>query len=698
MRLAPLENTATWIDEFLAARKLEIPDGRALYAYRCKSEEFETLIQTLKQASPVSAQIGPIAARAFVFYAAEWWQRRFDGRRWAWEPLLTSISWEVAHYPDLYEPIKAAWGWWSIDLVRLPGSVRYLGTFACQGGLPLALIDKSDNRVTKYLRAVLAHMAAYRQFVEDPIDLARDQQHLLTPPTLRRDYVFRLAADLIEAILNLREDIGEDGNEDVLSLLDRKRPEWRRTMPLALEDTRAVRMLKGLLKEAVHSRSSLSSEFSVERFLRRTDAGWRLGARVRLPASFPTEELARQLKIPTQALPPRLEMRLQGARVRVAGFYIQQSNQFQLAQDTRKSVELWDSEACGEIVLRCLAGGEIGEPIIPRRGSALGALPWAFRSADDGSFIGEGSVSNRAPEIIVLVPDGCTFECLDSSNVLPVLPNKTPAIEPEQVHALNRTIRSIAEPTAIHTDSGCCVIRPSETHAVDLEYRLSGKRFYDIESASALFLETPVLRVARTGQTAQKVPDDEVSWRKTGTGWQSTPDTFGLWDVRHLKDGQLCYLDRVGLLPPQFDLKIDPGTDMTQGHLVLIQAGNIRVVGSGQDSELSVEALRVGGDTRVHVITRNGAAPPTQVALRLHWSSGSVLAVQVPFPGRGGRFLREGARSNVTLPLMIFMVCVRWHSRRIPVRPSGSRASLRRLIWVSCFESRTFAYLCASPV
>ena len=95
-------------------------------------------------------------------------------------------------------------------------------------------MDDIHSRVTQYLRAVLKHTAAYRQFVDDPIDLARDQQHLLNPPTLRRDYVFRLAADLIEAILDLQNDIESDSQiEDSLNALDQARPDWRRPMPLA---------------------------------------------------------------------------------------------------------------------------------------------------------------------------------------------------------------------------------------------------------------------------------------------------------------------------------------------------------------------------------------------------------------------------------------------------------------------------------
>ena len=635
---------ADWIHDFLRCRTLEHPDGRALYAYRCTAQEFAGLTETLERNAPLGNRSGNAVIRAFVLYAAEWWQRRYDGRHWAWEPLLASIGWYSVDYPELYESVRKAWIWWKVDLVRLPTSIRYLGTFACQGGLPLALVGDTDSRVTQYLRAVLEHTAAYRQFVDDPIDLARDQQHLLNPPTLRRDYVFRLAADLIEAVLDLQNDIESDSeDEDPLNALDQARPDWRRTMPLALEDARARSLLTGLLREAAQGRLSPSDEFRVERFLRRTDVGWRLGARIRLPASVSADHFARQLRVPAAALPPRLEMRLQGERVRVVGLYVRQSDDFRLARDARNATELWDSEACGEIRLRSLAGGEVGEPVVPQRGSALGELPWAFRSGDDGAFIGEGSVSNRAPEIVVLVPDGCTLERLNPKAESSPVPGTTPAGEPEdRVHALNRTLRRISEPTAIDTGSGRCVIRPSSVHAEEEEYRLSGQRFHDLESASPLFRDAPILRVARTGQTPRAVPAGEVSWRQTGDDWRSRPDTPGRWEVRHLRGGELRHLGRAGILPARFDLTIEPGTDMGQGHLVLTQAQGVRVAEVGQDTEVVVTARTEGDDARVHVATRNEAAPPAHVKLRLHWSGGSALTVQAPFPGQGGRFLREG--------------------------------------------------------
>ena len=631
-----------WLEALLARRGLRSPDGRALYAYRCTGDEFASLAEVLSRNPPHGGIASNVSIRAFVLYAAEWWQREYDGSQWAWEPLLEPIGWDGVHYPDLYEPVRRAWGWWKVDLVRLPTSIRYLGTFACQGGLPLALVGHGHNSVTRYLRAVLKHAAAYRRFVEDPIELARDQQHLLRPPTLRRDHVFRLAADLIEAVLDLQAD-AQDG--DPISALDRTRPDWRRTMPLDLEDERARDLLAGLLREAGRDRASPADDFRIERFLRRTSIGWRLGARVRLPASISADLLARRLGVRTDELPPRLQVCTGGKSTRVVGLYAARSEDFLLGRDESGVTELWDAEAAGEVRLRFRAGDRIDESMLPYRGSALGELPWGFRTGDDHEFIGEGSVANRSPELLVLVPGGCAPDRGDAV-ADPPIPGSGDTASGVDVHVrvLGRSLWRISERTAIETDSGRCVISPSSGQASEEEYRLSGRRFHGLDSAWPLFRGPPTLRLAKAEQPARAVPAGEVGWRQAGGGWQSRPTGFGLWEVRHVRAGELRHLGRAGIIPERFDCSIEPGADMDQGHLMLTGGEHVRV--AGHDPETVVTALTEGETVRVRVTARDAVASPVRVKLRLHWPGATELAVETPFPGQGGRILREGHPLN----------------------------------------------------
>ena len=618
-------NASEWTEAFLQSRGLSYPDGRALYAYRCNEKEFASLAEILKCNAP-DGNTEEVTIRAFVLYAAEWWQRKYDGRHWSWEPLLRSIEWQMVEYPDLYDPVRKAWYWWRINLVRLPSSIRYLGTFACQGGLPLALVGDADSRITPYLRAVLKHTIAYRKFVDDPIDLARDQQHLLRPPTLRRDYVFRLAADLIEAVLYLQVDAHA---KNPLEVLDQVRPDWRDSMPLDLENIRARNLLTGLLREASRDTTLRTDNFRLDRFLRQTGIGWRLGARVSLPASISADNLAHQLNIPSMDLPSRLEVRVQGDRVRVVGLYAAQSDDYVLLRDKQSSSELWDTEAADEVRLQFLAGKIIGEPIVPYRGSALGELPWAFRGDDDEYlFIGEGTVSNRSSEIVALVPDGCIMN--DMSTVVEV-----------GVRVLNRSLWKIAELTIIETDNGNCILKPSGGQELDEEYRLTGFSFYGLECPYPLFTGKPTLRVAKSEQGFRAVSMNDVTWRQTGRPWQSLPDTYGLWEVRHVtRDGELRFLGRVGILPDRFSLSLEPGESMSEGVLILRGAEGVRISSHSLETRVSI---RTDGNTvRVHVSARDKGVPPSRVKLRLHWQGRTALIVQAPFPGRGGRFLQDG--------------------------------------------------------
>ena len=642
-------DTASWIDEFLKRRELERPDGRPLYAYRCKAEEFDSLSEVLNGSSPYGSKIANWPVRAFVLYAAEWWQRKYDGGRWAWDPLLESIGWRI-HYPDLYDSARAAFLWWRVDLVKLPTSIRYLGTFACQGGLPLGLVGDADSRVAQYLRAVLKHTAEYRQFVDDPIDLARDWQHLLRPPTLRRDYVFRLAADLTEAVLDLQAALdlqGEAQYKAPISTLDRLRPDWRQTMPLPLENERARDLLRSLLREAEQV-APPADDFRVERFLRRTAVGWRLGARIRLPESISAEHVAHHLNVSVGDLPPRLQVRVHGNRVRNVAVYAARSDDFLLAsRDPKSQTEIWDSEAAGEVRLHFLFRDAVGEGVLPFRGPALGELPWAFRGdADECPFIGEGSVSNRAPEIVVLTSDRCTVnrvgvlsdpsrgEC-EGSDSLPG--------ENENIRVLDRLLRRISEPTVIEGSHGRCVVRPSSAQAVDEYYSLRGVRCYDFDSPVPLFRGTPQLHVAKA-EKGRALPANEVSWRQAGRDWRATPDASGLWEVRHMRGGETLHLSRAGILPEAFRLSLESGSEMSEGYLVLRGAGAVRVSSRGDEADLTPQAS--GDEVRIHVRAREPSRPPASVPLGLHWRGPAELAVQATFPGLGGRFLREGESSE----------------------------------------------------
>lgn len=174
--------TRAWLSSLLESMGLPNPDERPLYAYRCSTERFEEARDVLARWSP--RRDPGAGGRVFAVYAAEWWRRHYDGGPWAWQPLLDSIRCE-APFPELYEPLRNAWRWWRIRPVVLGASVRYLGTCACQGGLPLRFVSNSQSNVRRFLRALLREYRLFRRVVDDGYTLAEPlRSHL--PRSLRQ--------------------------------------------------------------------------------------------------------------------------------------------------------------------------------------------------------------------------------------------------------------------------------------------------------------------------------------------------------------------------------------------------------------------------------------------------------------------------------------------------------------------------------
>jgi hypothetical protein len=126
------------------------------------------------------------------------------------------------------------------------GSRRFLVTIACEGGLPLRLLQRENAHLTQFFRTLLDnYYRAGQGGITVAETIARQQAHRL-PRSLRHEPVFHLAATLIAKIGELQSRIGD--STDPIATLDQKVPDWRRDLPLRLEDQVAETLLTGLVR------------------------------------------------------------------------------------------------------------------------------------------------------------------------------------------------------------------------------------------------------------------------------------------------------------------------------------------------------------------------------------------------------------------------------------------------------------------
>ena len=622
-----------WLLGLLESVELSVPDKRHLYAYRCSTARFEEARNVLAGWSP---KRDPGAeGRVFAVYAAEWWRRHYDGGPWAWQPLFDSIRCE-APFPELYEPLRNAWRWWGVKPVVLGASVRYLGTCACQGGLPLRFVSSPQSNVRRFLRALLREYRTFRRVVDDGYTLAEPlRSHL--PRSLRQEPVYRLCADVMDQIWELR-DIGRQ-HDDPIAILDEQKPEWRSRMPIDLGDEHARRLLDSLLRDAAREASTEEREFQVFRYVTDTAAGRRFVVEPRVPRRMPAAGLARLVGIDEEKLPGRFQLRVDGTRPlplangRVAGDDVLFSGVLTEAEDLAALADR-------EIRWFLQAERRIGDSFGPRGGAApADDLPWVFAAMEEDEtrldLYAEGSVRTRLPRVAVACRSETALMLLQHPD----------CCRWEKQPIAGRIVFEVTGDITIDTPVGICRIRTAQEREQQFEHRLNGTRCFDFDATLPVYRGVPCVDSIDQNLPRQ-VPAEQISWRAARSdNWIRCPDDAGVWHVRRQVDGDTVFLSKICLAGADFGAKVVPGPKPTHG-FVDIRGPSLDVV--CRHPHVAIEAKRNADLLRVTVrFVRDGVAdaeggrkdPPSHVELATRWPNGSILPVTVPFPGRGARFV-----------------------------------------------------------
>lgn len=625
-----------WLSRLLGAADLSGPDQRHLYAYRCSTERFEEARDVLAGWSP-QRDTGA-GGRVFAVYAAEWWRRHYDGGPWAWQPLLDSIGC-TAPFPELYQPLRNAWRWWGIRPVVLGSSVRYLGTCACQGGLPLRFVSSPHSNVRRFLRALLREYRLFRRVVDDGCTLAEPlRSHL--PRSLRQEPVYRLCTDVMDQIWELRAVVTRQ--DDPVALLDRQTPEWRSRMPIDLGDEQARTLIDSLLRDAAKGESTEAGEFKVLRCITETAVGRRLAVEPRVPRRMPAAALARRVGIASDDMPGRFQLRVDGNRPlpiangRVAGDDVVFSGLLVEPEDLAPVADR-------EIRWFLQAGRRIGDSFAPRGGEApADDLPWVFATTEDDErrldLYAEGSVRTRFPRVAVACRD-------ETAQVLRQHPDcrqwKTQPIA-------GRVMFDVEGDVRLDTPVGTCRIRTAQDLERQFEHRLSGVRCFDFAAPVPVYRDAPKLWSVDPEDAQRRVPAAQVSWRSARDDeWLRNPDSAGVWRVRRVVDGETVFLSKICWAGADFSAKVVPGREPTRGFVDITGASldvaceHPQVDIENIETDRRTDRLRVTLGFVPDAVDAGGNRknPPPHVKLATRWPNGSTLPVTVPFPGRGARFV-----------------------------------------------------------
>ncbi len=637
-----IETAQAWLNTFLDQRNLSMPDGRPLYAYLCRTDEFEALgslllndkmAMTFYMAESLHFS-WPILDRLFVLFCAEWWRRNYASGPWKWQPIFEALNWPEIDYAMRSRFVEQGLRYWKRPLLRKGDDRGFLLTIACEGGLPINLIRNDTGYLRAFLRAVLRDYATYSASGVNAADLAGIHLDYL-PVTLRQPMVQELAGILIEKIWELQNQLPQ-GSKPVEEL-DRLTPNWRQQLPMVMEDNVANDLVSALLLQAKKIRPG--PRLRIVRRLVRIGNNWQLQAELQLPDTINRNRLIDEIGTST-SLGERLELLLSWGEkvVRVASL-LQHADAYNVYPLDRRHLQIRENV---EAEINCLVyekGKQVGQ--LPLRGgnSLTSELPLIFVDREGGGqdldFQGQGSISSRFSEVYVLAhvkpAEGCSN---GDENNCELITDRIRIFEREA------SLCKLSGEFTINLDENvACTIRTHQQEELEAEYRLEGKRNYLIEAKWPVFLGMPRVKRVYENISANYVRPEELYWSKpTGKrNWQKVTETppRGLVDFRHVRNGECLFSGRVIVLPEGSEIKLEPSDRGNEGTIVLrkLHASHVLWQEEGLAVKKSVE------DDSVFLQCFADISMVGKINLKLGWPDGCGCELAIPFPAEGGRFV-----------------------------------------------------------
>jgi hypothetical protein len=644
------EESQRWLQLFFEKRGLKSPDGRELYRYRAEEQEFlavETVLRQWLAAFPQSSSLAQLAddrlfGQLFVFYASEWWRRRYNGTGVAWDPILADLR--CSH--DAWSPqqrsccVERGLKRWKCR-VRRQGGYRFILSIAMQGGLPMRLLAEGRGRLGKLLKKIL-HLCSdiTGESGQDSAEV-REQDiygwieslEKMLPRSFRQPVIYHLLTEIIITVLRLKTEAELTSSEDALDMLDIRVPDWRDQFPLPLEDDHAQGLMAQLLRDAaeVVVAGPSGSPFLVERSLEGDEQGWRLVSSLMSQESIDAANLAAFFSVDAEELPRQTNLSLSvGEKIHTARLRrIAGKKKFRMlhhfpdilglpaSRDHVMQIDLVDGRSwCG------LAhhGAELDD-----------GLPWAFSAYHHHPFIKQGGGKIAETEVQLALPPLWQVEVADENSSC------------RQVGTLcdfERTVWQIrGRVTACSEGGETFRFQTGRADVSQTSFYWKGDQFWlDFRSPARAFRGLPELFAVGAEGSTKKVSGEPEFCILGGKGLNVN---LGAVVAQYREGGEIQSRTRMVLLPREARVEIQ-GCDAVSGSISLHHWGcnTARIITPG----VRLDVERADHSLILHTSVAADVRTPAKIDLEIFWPhSTTPVRLALPYPARGARaFNREG--------------------------------------------------------
>jgi hypothetical protein len=634
----------SWLKEFVSihSRPATRPDGRPLYSYKITADHYvqlTELVQTSISGHNRNRQASPNLPALFCLYAAETFRREHSEGPWSWNTVFEPLAVAAPGNITIGEWVTQGLKYWNRPLLKNRRGNLYLVTIACEGGLPLRLLQRENTHLSQFFREILdQYDQQYGQGYDAAEQLAQQHAYRL-PRSLQQEPVYRFAGQLISKIGELQPLVADAA--DPIKALDEKTPDWRNQLPLRMDDKNAEVLLNGLVYRSKELAEERNAKLLWQARLINTPSGWKVEKTLQTPAVISETLLCSWLNINSVTAPRyRLLLRTPDGtqpiawltRTEIAGkppFYRREWAK-------TKGVTLYDRQML-DIHELAIYDGSTTHPLGPGNGEPWGESPWVFveqESTQERRWLTEGSARTRSPSAYVLVPQDVTPK-----------PIQGQFEEQGQIPNLARTLYKVSGEVHFQTPfNDHFSIRCGAAQDSDHQFHLSGAMVVEGIQEKPLYRGLPHLIAAdSTGKLLPEIGVRQCKPCGRHSAWQQPGNaTLGRLWLRLLdSDGSERCRRRVDVVPNDLQVSMTFGAGNTDGEVhVTGLAGAAATLHSEHPETIhvdhQVDTLRL----RCPVVANTH---PATIKLQLAWPQADPVHLILPYPQRGAAFCARGA-------------------------------------------------------
>jgi hypothetical protein len=630
-----------WLKQFLFTHTRNTqPDGRPLYAYKCtetKYDELKALVSSVIKSFNRSHRYPDKFAPIFCLYAAEAFCREHIQGVWAWDTIFKPLDVQEPDYSYIQDWVEQGLHWWGRSIITQNHRRLFLNTVACEGGLPLKLLQKDTARINQFFRSVLEdyHRQNYGG-IETAEKLGKLNAFRL-PAGLQQDIVFHLTGELISKVVELQ--ILIDDTQNPISALDRKLPDWRRQLPLRLEEETAAALFKGLIKRSKELVLDKNARLRWQGTLKNNEGHWQLEKQLYIPDNVGEEQLCRWIG-ENKVLPSRLRIILKlptGSEIIawLTSFHGASGNKRYRREWLRKNgVKLVNDEVMREHDI-ILHDGQTEYRLTVENGEPWGESPWLFTekdTKDEFDFLGEGSRQTRLEKGWVLAPSSQKYETKDNGNCRVIGNSSLNRI----LYELSGTVDFLSSENERYRIS--CHADKDSTET----YSIVGKVLLEALNSYPVYVGLPQININNTEKSRGHYRTQWRSLHCQEKNWNSATndDCVGPVWIRLVDtiNGIEVFRRKIYVLPRSFKLERIINEGGTPGKYCCYGLGNAKV--TTENGETITEIEHADGIEVSCPSIKNTSLP--QLLVKLYWPTHGQLTITLPYPQRGAMLQLAG--------------------------------------------------------